>query len=98
MAIKYSSRIEGASAVRALEPSTLIASYTDGWDHSGHFRPAEAEAPSEGTAAADVFPAVIRVTTPSGRDADGPARLVLSDGTEIALHPSAAVVTVSGTF
>ncbi len=91
MAISYSNRVEGAAAVRALAPGTLIASFTDGRDHAGHFRPAEE--PSEGTAAADVFPAVTRATPVSGRDADGPARLVLSDGTEIALHPSAAVVT-----
>jgi hypothetical protein len=96
MAITFSNRVEGANAIRALEPGTLIASFTDGRDHAGHFRPAEA--PTEGTAAAEVFPAVIRVTAVSGRDADGPARLILSTGTAIALHPNAAVVTVSGTF
>ena len=43
-----------------------------------------------------MFPAVIRVAPASGRDQDGPARLLLTDGTEIPLHPRAAVVTVTG--
>lgn len=96
MAITYSSRVEGAHAVRALEPGTLVASFTDGQDHAENFRPAEA--PDEGTPTADIFPAVTRVTGVSGRHADGPARLILSNGTAVALHPAVAVVTVSGTF
>ena len=45
MAIKYSSRVEGA-ALRALQPSTLIASYTDGREHSGHFQPTKEQEPA----------------------------------------------------
>jgi hypothetical protein len=95
MAFTYSNRVEGASAIRALPPGTLIASATDGRDHSEKFEPAKA--PAKGTPAADIFPAIERVTPVSGRAQDGPGRLILTTGASFTLHPGVAVVTVSGT-
>ncbi len=95
MAYEYSSPIIGQQ-ITSLPPGTPIGRVTQADGQSQKFGPTKA--PKPGTSAADAFPTIAHVSGSNGRRADGPGRLVLSNGKTYVLHHNVAVVAVTGEF
>jgi hypothetical protein len=86
MAVTFSTPTQGSTAVAALSAGTLVAQLSDGEGRVRSFVPAVA--PSGGTTAASVYPAIVSATLTQYDDGTGvndphagPVRLVLKPGT-----------------